>query len=76
MGPAFYLVPFVDHSLVVAKRLLDLDEAVSHAVRGHPGQTGHSEELQLNVVHWRRRWPPIPVFLLQEHHEQYEKAKR
>ena len=27
------------------------------------------------MVHWRRKWQPIPVFLLGESHEQYEKAK-
>ena len=29
-----------------------------------------------NVVHWRRKWQPIPVFLPGEPHVQYEKAKR
>ena len=28
------------------------------------------------MVHWRREWQTTPVFLLQEPHEQYEKAKR
>ena len=27
------------------------------------------------MVHWRREWQTSPVFLLQELHEQYEKAK-
>ena len=47
-----------------------------HAVQGHPGWTGHSEEFWQNVVHRRRKWQPTPVFLPQEPHEQYEKAKR
>ena len=37
---------------------------------------GHSEELCQNIVHWRRKWQTTPVFLLQEPHEQSEKAKR
>ena len=28
------------------------------------------------MVHWRRKWQCTPVFLPQEPHEQYEKAKR
>ena len=51
-------------------------EAISHAMQGHPKLTGHSEEFWQNVVHWRRKWQTTPVFLLQEPHEQYEKAKR
>ena len=27
------------------------------------------------MVHWRRKQPPTPIFLLLELHEQYEKAK-
>ena len=42
---------------------------------GPPRTDGSEWRVRLNVVHWRR-WPPIPVFLLQEPHEQYEKAKR
>ena len=36
----------------------------------------YSEELWQNMVHWRRKWQTTPVFLLQEPHEQSEKAKR
>ena len=28
------------------------------------------------MVHWRREWQPTSVFLPQEPHEQYKKAKR
>ena len=49
---------------------------MSHAVQGHPRQTGHSEEFWQNMVHWRKKWQPTPVFLPGEPHEQYEKAKR
>ena len=65
----------MDHSLVVVKGLTYLNEAMSHAMQGHPRQMGHSEEFSLNVVHWRREWQTIPVFLPQGPHEQYEKAK-
>ena len=36
--------PIMDHSLVVAKGLVQLSEVISCAVQGHPRQTGHSEE--------------------------------
>ena len=49
---------------------------MSRAVHSYPRRTGHSEEFSQNVVHWRRKWQPIPVFLPREPHEQYEKAKR
>ena len=39
-------------------------------------QTGHGGEFWQNVVHWRREWQTISVFLPWECHEQYEKAKR
>ena len=48
---------------------------MSHAVQGHPTWMGHIEEFWQNVVHWRRKWQPTPVFLLWKPHEQY-KAKR
>ena len=54
--------PFMDHSFVM--------------VKGHPGWTGHSEEFWQNMVHWRRKWQPTPVFLPGKPHKQYEKAKR
>ena len=37
-------------------------------------QMEHSEEFWQNLVHWRRKCQPTPVFLLQELHRQYEKA--
>ena len=43
-------------------------------MQSHQRQMGHSEEFSLNVVHWRREWQTILVFLLQESHEQYEKV--
>ena len=66
----------MDHSLVVAKGLAKINETMSHALQGHPRQTGQSEEFWQNMAHWRRKWQPTPVFLPQEPHEQYEKAKR
>ena len=36
---------------------------------------GHGGEVWQNVVHWRREWQTTSVFLPQEPHEQYEKAK-
>ena len=48
---------------------------MNHAMQGHPRQMGHSKEFSLNVVHWRREWQTISVFVPQEPHEQYEKAK-
>ena len=43
---------------------------------GPPKTTSHSKEFWQNVGHWRRKWQPTPVFLPQEHHYHYEKAKR
>ena len=63
------------HRSLVVKGLVQLNEAMSYAVQGHPGQMGHREEFLQNMAHWRRKWQPIPVFLLQEPHEQYERAK-
>ena len=54
---------------------MEFNKVMSHAMQGHPGQTGHSEEFWQNVVHWRREWQSTPVFLPGEHHEQYEEAK-
>ena len=35
----------MDHCLVMVKELVQLNEAMSHAVQGHPRQTGHSRVL-------------------------------
>ena len=67
---------FMDHSLVVAKGLVQPNEAVSHAMQGHPRWTDHSGKFWQNVVHWRRDWQTTPVFQPREPHEEYEKAKR
>ena len=48
---------------------------MSHAMQGHPRQAGRSEEFWQNMVHWRRKWQPTPVFLPGEPHDQYEKKK-
>ena len=48
----------------------------SHAVWGHPRRMGHGGEVWQNVVHWRREWQTISVFLPWEPHEQHGKAKR
>ena len=53
----------------------ELSEALSHAMLAHPRWMGHSGELWQNVVHWRRKWLTTPAFLLQEPHEQHEKAQ-
>ena len=37
-------LPHMDHSLVMAKELGQLNEAMSHAVQGHPTWMGHIEE--------------------------------
>jgi len=36
---------------------------LSHAVWGHPRQTGHGGEVWQNVVHWRREWQTTSVIL-------------
>ena len=36
---------------------------LSHAVWGHPRQTGHGGEVCQNVVHWRREWQTTSEFL-------------
>ena len=36
--------PFTDHSLVMVKMLVQLKEAMSHAVQGPQRQMGHNEE--------------------------------
>ena len=35
------LISSMDHSLVVVKGLEELNEAMSHAMQGHPKWTGH-----------------------------------
>ena len=65
----------MDHSLAVAKRLWKLNEAMSHAMQGHPEWTDYSRESSQHMVHWRSDWQTTPDFLLQEPHEHYEKEK-
>ena len=36
-----------------------------------PKTNGHSEEFWQNVVHWRMKWEPTPVFLPRKPHGQY-----
>ena len=38
---------------------------LSHAMWGHPTQTGHGREVWQSVVHWRREWKTTSVFLLE-----------
>ena len=45
---------------------------MSHAMQGHPGWTGHSDKFCGPL---EDEMEPTPVFLPQESHEQYEKAK-
>ena len=49
---------------------------LSHAMCGDPRGTSHGGEVWQNVVHWRREWQIISLFLPWEPHEQYDKAKR
>ena len=65
----------MDHSLM-AKELASFNESVSRATQDHLRQRGHSDRLWQNLFHWRRKWWLPLTFLLQEPHEQYEKAKR
>ena len=48
---------------------------LSHAVWGHPRWTGHGGEVWQYVVHWRREWQIISVFLPWEPHEKCTKQK-
>ena len=48
---------------------------LSHAVWGHPRWMGHGGEVWQNVVHWRREWQTVSVFLPWEPQEQYDKQK-
>ena len=52
------------------------DEAMSHAVYGHPRQRGHSGEFWQNVIHWRRKWQTTSVYLPWEPHELYKRTKK
>ena len=62
----------MDHSFVMAKRLVALSDAMSHAMQDHSRRTGHSEEFWQNMMHWRRKWQSTPVFLPEEPHGPYE----
>ena len=59
----WWIVPFMDHSLFVEKGLAWLNEAMSHAMKSHPRQMGHSEEFWKNVAHRRMRQKPTLVCL-------------
>ena len=48
---------------------------LSHAMWGHPRQTGHGGEVWQNVVHWRREWQTTPVFLPREPHNSMKRQK-
>ena len=51
----------MDHCLVMVKGLMN--EAMSHALQGHPRWTGHNREFWQNVTHWRRKWQTTRVYL-------------
>ena len=68
--------PFMDHCLVMAKELAELNEAMSHASQGHPRQMGHSKGFWQNMIHWKREWQTAPVYLLWDPHELYKRPKR
>ena len=59
------------HSFVMAKGLVELSDAMSHAMQDHSRWTGHSEEFRQNTVHWRRKRQSTPVFLPEGPHGQY-----
>ena len=46
-------------------------EPLSHAVQGHPRQTGHSKQFWWNIFQWRRKWQTAPVFLPWELYEKH-----
>ena len=46
---------FMDHNLTAAKAV-QFNEAMSHAVQGHPKWMGHCEDFWQNMVLWRREW--------------------
>ena len=48
---------------------------LTHAMQGHPRQTGQSGEFWWNVIHWRREWQTTPAYLLWEPHELYKRTK-
>ena len=48
---------------------------MNHILQSHPRLTSHSEEFWQDLIHWRRKWQPTPVFLPRELHEQYEIAE-
>ena len=66
---------FVHHCLAMEKGLVQLSEAMSHAVWDYPRQMGQSGEFWQNVIHWRREWETTPVYLPWELHELYKQAK-
>ena len=66
---------FVYHSLL-AKGLIQLNEAMSYAEQGRPWWMGHREEFWQKVIHWKRKWQPTPVLLPGESQWQYEKTKK
>ena len=47
----------MDHSLV------SLNATMSHAMEGHPRWTGYGGQFWQKVIHWRRQWQTISVFL-------------
>ena len=62
-------------NLITWTTILSNSMKLSHAVWGHTRCTCHGGEVWQNVVHWRREWQAISVFLSWKPHEQYEKAK-
>ena len=65
---------FVHHCLAMEKGLVQLSEAMSHAVWDYPRRMGQSGEFWQNVIHWRE-WETTPVYLPWELHELYKQAK-
>ena len=48
---------------------------MSHAMYGHPRQTGHGGEFWQNVIYWKREWQTTSAFSPREPYEQCEKEK-
>jgi len=59
----------MDHSLV------QLKEAMSHVMQGHPRWTGHGGKFWQNMAYRRREWQTPSVFLTQETHEQFSSVQ-
>ena len=44
-------------------------------MQGHSKCTDNSEEFSQNLVHWRKKWQPTPIFLLRDPMESMKRQK-